>query len=48
VGKLPHYLPESPQTEYAVAKVLVTDSLAPQGFEILQRAPGIEVSTRRG
>jgi D-3-phosphoglycerate dehydrogenase len=26
-----------------VAKVLVTDSLAPQGFEILQRAPGIEV-----
>ena len=26
-----------------MAKVLVTDSLAPQGFEILQRAPGIEV-----
>jgi len=26
-----------------VAKVLVTDSLAPQGFEILERTPGIEV-----
>ncbi len=26
-----------------MAKVLVTDSLAPQGFEILERTPGIEV-----
>jgi D-3-phosphoglycerate dehydrogenase / 2-oxoglutarate reductase len=26
-----------------VSKVLVTDSLAPQGFEILERTPGIEV-----
>src|SRR5262249_41655348 len=32
-----------PNTEYEVAKVLVTDGLAAQGFEILGRAPGIEV-----
>ena len=35
--------PRSHRKESACAKVLVTDSLAPQGFEILEQAPGLEV-----
>ncbi|MEE9608119.1 MAG: phosphoglycerate dehydrogenase [Myxococcota bacterium] len=31
-----------------MAKVLVTDPLAPQGLEILERAPGLEVELRPG
>jgi D-3-phosphoglycerate dehydrogenase len=34
--------------ETAVPKVLVTDSLAPQGLEILERARGLEVSYQPG
>ena len=29
-------------------KILVTDSLAPQGLEVFQRAPGFEVDVRIG
>ena len=29
-------------------KILVTDSLAPQGLEVFQRAPGFEVDIRIG
>ena len=31
-----------------MAKVLVSDKLAPQGLEILERAPGLEVDYRPG
>ena len=34
--------------EKKVAKVLVTDSLAPQGLEILERARGIDVAYSPG
>ena len=29
-------------------KILVTDTLAPQGLEVFQRAPGFEVDVRIG
>ena len=37
-----------PQERRVVTKVLVTDTLAPQGLELLERAPGFTVDNAPG